>query len=328
MIGWTHPHLLWLLCLLPLAVWAWAEGLRPLWRLLKHHSLPQAVRPLALARLAAKTLALAAALVALAGPYTTVPPTTQDTQLQIFFVLDASTSMDVPDAGGRTRLEVARLAATQLADSLRGHRMGVIGFADFAYTYVPLTEDYPALRLHLQDIRSDQFAQGHTRMRAALQQLAAHFITEGDTANWQPGGQVALLFSDGETREPSYASKLRLLRDMGVPLIPVTVGSTQGGAVPGKQDPATGKAAWSVPHPARMDSIAQMLGTTGYRLAAAPDTAWVQQVLRTVRSTPPRPPRRGETPVPQQLFFWPLSLAMLSLLASLWLRPRTRTPHA
>ncbi|MBX3101249.1 MAG: VWA domain-containing protein [Bacteroidetes bacterium] len=319
---WYSPQWLWCLLVVPLTAWLWAEGPRLARRLSSSHALGKQVPAMAWGRWALKLIALAGILVACAGPYTTVPPTDKPTQLQIYFVLDASASMDVRDTGPQTRLELARQVAMRLADSLKGHRMGCIGFADFAYTYVPLSDDHAALKLHLNDIRSDQFSSGRTHLRQALQQVTGHFLAESDTSRpWQAGGRVVLLFTDGETVEPPYASKLKLLRDMAVPVIPVTVGSESGGLVPGMRNPLTGAPALSRPAPQRMDSLARELGSSSFRLSSQPTPEWIARVLQAVRDTPPQAPSVAEGGVEKPLFPLPLTVAALSLLATLWLKP-------
>ena len=66
----------------------------------------------------------------------------------VFIALDISTSMLAEDVRP-SRLDRARKFAENLAEGLKGERMGLILFAGNAYLQMPLTTDYAAASLFL-----------------------------------------------------------------------------------------------------------------------------------------------------------------------------------
>ena len=75
----------------------------------------------------------------------------QRTGQDIFIVIDTSRSMLAPDVKP-TRFERAKQEVLGLIENLKGDRIGLIAFSGNAFIQCPLTLDYSALRLFLDDL--------------------------------------------------------------------------------------------------------------------------------------------------------------------------------
>jgi Ca-activated chloride channel family protein len=133
---------------LPLAVLPVLEGDAP------GKSLPTTLRqrlvPLAPILIAGGLLL---AVVALARPVEKVPIPLRGQGVDILLCLDVSSSMEEEDLQrGRTRLEVAREAATEFLRGRPGDRVGLVAFARFPDLVCPPTQDHDALRALLHAV--------------------------------------------------------------------------------------------------------------------------------------------------------------------------------
>ncbi|MCE3008162.1 MAG: VWA domain-containing protein [Bacteroidetes bacterium] len=324
---WGQLHAAWAFAGLPLLFLAYRWQYRRLQQVQHYYSLYPRVLRLARVRHGLLLLAYACAVLALMDPQLSKPAASQPAPLQVMMALDASQSMEVQD------LQPSRLAATrqlmwQVARQLEGQQLGLIGFADFPYTYVPFTRDLDAFELHLRDLDSRQFSSGRTQLRYALRQAYAHYLNL-DTAQQQYGGRVLLLFTDAESREPSYESWLLRLAGMGVKLIPVLVGTEVGGPVPrpdgtGYYLLADGSPAISRPDRLRLDSLAARFGQQVYRLQGQRDSSLAQALAQEVLATPRYyPPGRLAVASAYQ---YPLLLAVVCFLLSFLAVPK-RSVH-
>src|SRR5262249_53379387 len=140
------PAILWALAALPLVVW-WLIGRERLRRSLSDRFVSEALRgrdrwrPL---RPAALAVALASAVVAMAGPRLGAETTkTVQRETNTIIALDTSFSMSASDVG-TSRLEAAKAIARQLIDRNNG-RVGLVAFEGIAEVVSPLTDDHEAV---------------------------------------------------------------------------------------------------------------------------------------------------------------------------------------
>jgi len=143
----------------------------------------------------------------------------------VVFLIDVSASMDARDVAP-SRLEEARREALALADRLGGSRIGVIAFAGDAVRLCPLTLDQAAVRLTLGSLDSRTVSEPGSDLGRALQ-MAMKLMPKG-----RRDEQALVLWSDGEDLEGRATEALKALRDAGVRVFTVGVGTAQGDAIP------------------------------------------------------------------------------------------------
>lgn len=226
----SHPErLLWILPLLGLGLF-WLrhykvpDGVSPeVWNRLARESRPGRMRTVAFLR----WLALICWLVAWAGPRWGVERIrVERTSYDIVFAVDCSRSMLAEDLPPSRKL-AARQELTELIRRLEGNRFGLVGFADDAFVFCPLTRDSGAAALFLEQLDENTFARQGTNLSKALQTAAVLFPGKG-----LPGSRLIVLLSDGEDRRTKPVEVARQLAQRNIVVYTVALGSPQGAPIP------------------------------------------------------------------------------------------------
>lgn len=231
---WGNPDMLpWLWLLLPLA--ALLFGLarrreRQLARLMDAQVLAQGLPATRLKRHRARLLlwliAVALVGVALARPqWGEKWIEVRHMGLDILVVLDTSNSMLAEDIRPN-RLGRAKLGIRDLIGQLRGDRIGLIPFAGDSYLYCPLTADYGAFMMMLDDVRPGLIPRGGTAVEQALR-LAVNTFDDHLLAD-----RVIILVTDGEDHEGNPLNVLDEMRRRNIRLFAVGVGTPDGDLIP------------------------------------------------------------------------------------------------
>lgn len=147
--------------------------------------------------------------------------------IDLVVAIDASRSMLARDVLP-SRLERARLELSALIDGLAGDRVGLVVFAGQAFVQCPLTSDYGAARLFLRAIDPDSMPTQGTAVADALR-TAGSMLRAADRG---AKTRAVLLITDGEDHEGDALDAARALRDEGVRVFALGVGSAAGSPVP------------------------------------------------------------------------------------------------
>lgn len=167
-------------------------------------------------------LALACVILAAAGLYEPKGGIKAPSKgVDVMLVLDASRSMRARDVQP-SRLARATSFLSRLADRLPDDRIGLIVFAGRPYLQTPITSDRGALRLALQSVSPEALPTQGTILAPALT-MAAHSFPENLRR-----ARVVVLVSDGEDHDERAADAAGLLRQQGVRLLVMGVGTPGG----------------------------------------------------------------------------------------------------
>ncbi|MDC0709673.1 VWA domain-containing protein [Stigmatella sp. ncwal1] len=147
--------------------------------------------------------------------------------IDVVVVLDASKSMLARDVQP-SRLERAKLELNTLLDELKGDRVGLVVFAGDAFIQSPLTSDYSAVKLFLRAVDPEQMPQGGSNIGAALK-LASQVLSNADRGAKE---RAVVLLSDGEDLFGEVGEATEALKDGGVQVLAVGVGSENGEPIP------------------------------------------------------------------------------------------------
>lgn len=148
---------------------------------------------------------------------------------EVFLVVDVSRSMLAQDASP-SRLERARQFAEDVVDALGGDRVGLIEFAGTAALRAPLTLNYGAMRMQLQDLRAISGARGGTALANAIDLAVGSFPPTAATS------RAILVLSDGENLQggesPVEAAR-KAYEQHGVRVYTLGIGDPrEGGRIP------------------------------------------------------------------------------------------------
>lgn len=143
----------------------------------------------------------------------------------LMILLDVSNSMMAGDLAPN-RLENAKRAVSQLIDNLHNDRIGIIIFAGEAYVQLPITTDYAAAKLFLNNINPGIVPTQGTAIGAAIDMGMKSFNFVNGTS------KAMILMTDGENHEDDAiaAAKNAVSKDVSVHVI--GLGLPEGAPIP------------------------------------------------------------------------------------------------
>ena len=234
----AHPHLLWLLLLVPGLVLAYGVAFAA-----RRRALNRLGNPTLIARMSAMTsvprkvvraalLCLVVGLVALAlaRPQAGGRARLEKQRgLDLIVALDFSRSMLAKDIYP-SRLERAKRELESLMDRLSGDRVGLVAFAGETLTYPPTT-DYDAVKLFWRDLSPSDMPVGGTAIGRALTS-AIDMLSRLRQSGGETRDQVILLLTDGEDTESQPLEAAEQAAKLAIKVFAVGIGSRSGELVP------------------------------------------------------------------------------------------------
>jgi len=152
--------------------------------------------------------------------------------IDLIVALDTSTSMLAEDIAP-DRLTKAKHEIRNLIDRLRGDRIGLVVFSGDAYAACPLTLDYAAAKMFLEDIDTEYVSLPGTNIERAIRKATEGFVET------ERKYKILLLITDGEHLEqgadPTAAA--RAAAEQGVRIYAIGVGDPGGGVPIPIRDP-------------------------------------------------------------------------------------------
>ncbi|MCY4418981.1 MAG: VWA domain-containing protein, partial [Cytophagales bacterium] len=179
-----------------------------------------------------RSLALACLLLALLGPSwgRSLQKITVEGK-DIFFCVDLSESMNTRDISP-SRLARVKFELKRMVQSLAGNRLGIVMFSNEAFMQCPLTYDPSALNLFLDALNTKLVPRTGTDfeppLRMAFEKLKKDPIVYGKKV-----AKVIVLISDGEDFGDQAEELVPKIKQAGIHMFTLGIGTTQGGNVPG-----------------------------------------------------------------------------------------------
>jgi len=143
----------------------------------------------------------------------------------ILVAIDTSDSMTAQDASP-SRMEAAKREVLGLIARLQGDRIGIITFSTQAFLYCPLTVDYDAASMFVESIDAKITSGAGTALAAALREADRAF------AAGEGGDRVVVLISDGEDWGQGARQGAQDLRQKGIRIYAIGIGTEEGAPVP------------------------------------------------------------------------------------------------
>lgn len=141
--------------------------------------------------------------------------------IDIVIAVDTSRSMLADDVKPN-RLKVAKREIEDLLNVLEGDRIGLVAFAGRAFTYCPLTSDYGAFRLFLNDLNANIIPVGGTAIAEAIYKGIEAFSENSNNH------KAIILITDGENHEADPLKAAKKAKEKGVVIYTVGVGKKEG----------------------------------------------------------------------------------------------------
>ena len=275
------------------------------------------------ARLALRTGAMALLFVALARPQWGFRWEDVRRQgLDIVVVFDTSRSMTATDVKP-SRLQQAKWGVRDLVRNLRGDRVALVPFAGSSLLTCPLTVDYAAFMMSVDDLYAGIIPRGGTAIEQALRTAIAAFPDEGEA------DRVVLLITDGEDHEGDPLSLIPELQQKNVRVYAVGIGTLDGELVPGDDGGFFRDRRGQVVKSAlREDALQRLaLATGGTYVRSAPGDVGLERLFRESIDHLKRSEQETRTAkIYEERFVWPIAAALLLLFWESLLGDRRAKP--
>ncbi len=145
--------------------------------------------------------------------------------VDIVIALDVSKSMLAEDVKPN-RLQRAKLAIQELVPLLKGDRVGLLAFAGTSFMPCPLTVDYGAFSLTLEEVTTETIPRGGTAIAQAIRASLKAF--EGSAR----GSRALVLITDGEDHEGDPVEAAKEAAKAGVKIFCIGIGTSEGELIP------------------------------------------------------------------------------------------------
>ncbi|MFZ3274550.1 MAG: VWA domain-containing protein [Lutibacter sp.] len=175
-------------------------------------------------------LALAFLIISLTNPKMgTKLETVKREGVDIVFALDVSKSMVAEDIAPN-RLEKAKQIITKIVENLGGDRVGIIIYAGNSYPLLPITTDYAAAKMFLQNANTDMVSSQGTAINDAIERALTYYDDNEQT------NRFLVIVSDGEDHEENTLELAKQAAEKGIKIYTVGIGTAKGGPIPLKEN--------------------------------------------------------------------------------------------
>jgi Ca-activated chloride channel family protein len=234
MFRFEHPDIMYLLALLPLMwllqIWLVSRQKRRLNAVLDE-SLRSSIVPMASGskrwiKLGVYSLAWACLVCGIANPqFGSKTEEVKRNGIDLMIALDISNSMAAEDLSPN-RLDRAKRSIQELIGRLKSDRIGIVVFAGEAFVQLPITTDYSAAKLFLNNIETDLIATQGTDIGNAIDLCLKSFDFDAPTS------KAIVVISDGENHEEGNIDAAENAASKGVVVHCIGMGSVEGAPIP------------------------------------------------------------------------------------------------
>ncbi|HLO39261.1 MAG TPA: VWA domain-containing protein [Lacibacter sp.] len=239
----------------------------------------------------------------------------------IIIAMDVSKSMLADDVKP-TRLDKAKQFINKLLDQLPDDRIGLIWFAGKAYLPMPLTADQGAAKLYVQSASPDAVPTQGTVIGEALRLAAESFPQDSKRY------KVVLLITDGEDHDEAAENMARELKNRGVLLLSIGLGTAEGSPI---TDPETKEfkkdnLGQTIVSKLNEPLLRQLAAVNGGLYGNLENTDEMLKEITTIINQLEKKGVEGEVSNTNynNYFFWFLTAALLFLIFELFIRERKK----
>lgn len=203
----------------------------------------------------------------------------------LFIALDISRSMLAQDCKPN-RLACAKAKIKLLVERLSCERVGLILFSGSSFVQCPLTSDYAAFYMFLDQIDVETISSGTTSLDQAIMLTLDTFKTLSNRKN-----KLLAIFTDGEDFSMQLPRVKEEIKNMGLHIFAIGVGTEQGAPIPltdergkqkGHQKDKKGNVVISHLNEQLLASLAQDSG--GIYIRMTPDDSDMRALIKKVVS--------------------------------------------
>lgn len=150
----------------------------------------------------------------------------------IAICLDVSNSMMAEDIQPN-RLERSKKVVTNLLSTLTGDRVSLVVYAGTSFIQMPLTNDYSATKLFLDQVSCDMIATQGTAIGDAIEKGMETFGYGDPDRPWEVNkGRAIIVISDGENHEDDAVGAAKEAAKEGIRVCTIGMGLPDGSPIP------------------------------------------------------------------------------------------------
>jgi Ca-activated chloride channel homolog len=152
---------------------------------------------------------------------------------EVIIALDVSNSMLAEDVKP-SRIERAKQLIGRMVDDMNNDKVGLIVFAGDAYTQIPITDDYPSVKMFLSTTGPGMVSKQGTAIGAAIELAIRSFPSdEAALENDEPiKNKAVIVITDGENHEDDAVAAARSAFEKGIKVFTIGLGDPAGVPIP------------------------------------------------------------------------------------------------
>lgn len=241
MIHFQHPNILYLLILVPIVagLWVWIEYRKN--KKLQEFAdkqmfarlIPDRSKMRPIIKMTLLLLAMALLIITWANPQVGSKMVQGEQKgSDVAICLDVSNSMMAEDIQPN-RLERSKKIVSNLLNGLGGDRVSLVVFAGTSFIQMPLTNDYSATKMFLDQVSCDMIATQGTAIGDAIEKAMQTFGYGDENQAWvKKNSRAIVVISDGENFEDDAKSAASKASDEGIVVCTIGMGSEEGAPIP------------------------------------------------------------------------------------------------
>ncbi len=144
--------------------------------------------------------------------------------IDVIVAVDVSRSMFADDIKPN-RLDRARREILDLIRMMKGDRIGLIAFAGTAFVQCPLTLDYGACRMFVDELNPTLIPRGGTQIGEAIRKAVSAF--EGK----EKKNRALIIITDGEDHDSNPIEAAKLAAEKGIKIYCIGIGTPSGSPI-------------------------------------------------------------------------------------------------
>lgn len=152
---------------------------------------------------------------------------------EIIIALDVSNSMLAEDIKP-SRIARSKQLIHRLVDEMNNDKIGLIVFAGDAYTQIPITDDYPSVKMFLATTGPDMVSKQGTAIGSAIDLAIKSFPSDQKAIENEENlkNKAIVVITDGENHEDDAVEAAQRAYDKGIKVFTVGLGNPKGVPIP------------------------------------------------------------------------------------------------
>ncbi len=152
---------------------------------------------------------------------------------EVIIALDVSNSMLAEDVKP-SRIERAKQLIGRMVDDMNNDKVGLIVFAGDAYTQIPITDDYPSVKMFLSTTDPGMVSKQGTAIGTAIE-LAIRSFPSDEAAlenDETVKNKAIIVITDGENHEDDAVAAAKKAEENGIKVFTIGLGDPAGVPIP------------------------------------------------------------------------------------------------